>query len=129
MSGHVYVIRGIDLASFYYFSIEFWNCSDSVLYFIFNLLYLLYSRLLQEGSKSNLKQTNDLQPLRNQINKMYSEFKKDVESFESEKSGLSMDTLIDEPTQRDDVNIMMKQLTKIEQAYKVIKERDTDKKG
>ena len=88
-----------------------------------------YKRLLQEGSKSNMKQTDDLQPLRNQINKMYREFKKDVESFESEKSGLSMDTLIDEPTQRDDVNIMLKKLTKIEQAYKVIKERDTDKKG
>ena len=76
-----------------------------------------------------MKQTDDLQPLRNQINKMYREFKKDVESFESEKSGLSMDTLLDEPTQRDDVNIMLKKLTKIEQAYKVIKERDTDKKG
>jgi len=88
----------------------------------------LYSRLLQEGSKGNLNQTDDLQPLRNQINKMYSEFKKDVESFESEKSGLSMDTLVDEPTQRDDVNIMLKKLTKIEQAYKVMKERDTDKK-
>lgn len=88
-----------------------------------------YKRLLQEGSKSNLKKTDDLQPLRNQINKMYSEFKKDVERFETEKSGLSMDTLLDEPSQRDDVNIMLKKLTKIEQAYKVMKERDTDKKG
>lgn len=84
---------------------------------------------MQEGSKSNLKKTDDLQPLRNQINKMYSEFKKDVERFETEKSGLSMDTLLDEPSQRDDVNIMLKKLTKIEQAYKVMKERDTDKKG
>ena len=100
-----------------------------MLFFILNIVYWLYSRLLQEGSKGNLNQTDDLQPLRNQINKMYSEFKKDVESFESEKSGLSMDTLVDEPTQRDDVNIMLKKLTKIEQAYKVMKERDTDKKG
>lgn len=84
-------------------------------------------RLLQEGSKPNLKQKDEMQPLTLQINKMYNEFKKDVERLDSEKSGLSMDTLLEEPTQRDEVNVMVKKLTKIQKAYKILKEKESEK--
>ncbi|XP_063413727.1 centrosomal protein of 83 kDa-like isoform X3 [Mytilus trossulus] len=86
-----------------------------------------YKRLLQEGSKPNLKQKDEMQPLTLQINKMYNEFKKDVEGLDSEKSGLSMDTLLEEPTQRDEVNVMVKKLTKIQRAYKILKEKESEK--
>ncbi|CAC5362122.1 unnamed protein product [Mytilus coruscus] len=86
-----------------------------------------YKRLLQEGAKPNLKPKDEMQPLTLQINKMYNEFKKDVERFDSEKSGLSMDTLLEEPTQRDEVNVMLKKLTKIQKAYKVLKEKESEK--
>ncbi|XP_071125184.1 CAP-Gly domain-containing linker protein 1-like isoform X2 [Mytilus edulis] len=86
-----------------------------------------YKRLLLEGSKPNLKQKDEMQPLTLQINKMYNEFKKDVEGLDSEKSGLSMDTLLDEPTQRDEVNVMVKKLTKIQKAYKILKEKESEK--
>lgn len=65
--------------------------------------------------------------LTDQINRMYGEFKHDVERFDSEKSRLSMDTLLDEPTQQDEVNVMIKKLTKIEKAYKVMKEKESEK--
>lgn len=68
-----------------------------------------------------------MQPLTLQINKMYNEFKKDVERLDSEKSGLSMDTLLEEPTQRDEVNVMVKKLTKIQKAYKILKEKESEK--
>lgn len=67
-----------------------------------------------------------MKALTNKINKMYCEFKRDVERFDSEKSGLSMDTLLEEPTHQDEVNVMIKKLTKIEKAYQVLKERDSE---
>ena len=33
--GHVFVLGGIDFASFYDISIGFWNCSESVVMFCF----------------------------------------------------------------------------------------------
>lgn len=39
--GHVFVCRCINFASFYYFDIWFWNCSDSEVSFVFH--FTLYS--------------------------------------------------------------------------------------
>jgi len=33
-------VRCINFASFYDFSVEFWNCSDSVVYFVFHCISL-----------------------------------------------------------------------------------------
>ena len=36
---HVLCLRGMDFALFYYFTIEFWNCSDcGAVYFVFNYI-------------------------------------------------------------------------------------------
>jgi len=34
VSGHVFVLGGIDFTSFYDFSIEFWNCYENVVFFL-----------------------------------------------------------------------------------------------
>jgi len=44
-SGHVFgyvMYFGIDFVSFYNFSIGFWKCSDSVVFFLFFILFISY---------------------------------------------------------------------------------------
>jgi hypothetical protein len=50
-------VRGINVASFYDFSIGFWKCSDSVVFFAFRFIH---TRVKQNAKDTN-SHCNDLQ--------------------------------------------------------------------
>ena len=74
-------VRGVNLPSFYYFDICYWNCSDSVVYFVFHFIQsksrdrshepFVLSKRQQSSTCMSLIITSDLHHSTNQVKPSY----------------------------------------------------------